>query len=192
MSTDNQIDPVVAKRWVGEIERKFDDLASERGSYMAACKEIRTQIGDLKDAAENAGLPKRALNQILKERVLERKLEALRDIEDEDAADLAEQLRTALGDFGDLPLGAAAVEKAEAKTAKAGKGAKGGRKKKATTDDMTAEDAIAAAHKSDPLSTLINDDVPGEKDLRPPFLRDKDQAAAEANAAALAGMKTLN
>ena len=50
------------------------------------------------------------------ERELIRKINALKEGLDAEDIDLVDQVREALGPFGDLPLGAAAVEAAEAST----------------------------------------------------------------------------
>jgi hypothetical protein len=113
MSTaqSNAIEPVVAKRWVGEIESKFDELDSERGSYMSRCKGIREQIKELKQAAENAGVPRRGLNHLLKRRTLAGKLKAHEDDAEPEVVETADMIDDALGGekgMAGLPLGAAA------------------------------------------------------------------------------------
>lgn len=189
---DNQIDETVAKRWVGEIERKFDDLETERGTYMARCKSIRGQIKELKDAADSAGVGRASLNLTLEERKLERKKQKLRDDVEDDVIELAEQLHKPIGDLVSLPLGAAAGKR-EDETGKTADGkvvdiqVAGRGKKKGAAAPSTAGPS------GDALSSLISDDIPEEKDIRPPFLKDKDVAAAAANAAAIeAGIKPLN
>jgi hypothetical protein len=107
----NAIDPTVAKRWVGDIKAKIDELASERGSYMARCKGIREQIKDMKEAAANAGVPKRGLNHLLKRHVLERKLKEHEDEAEPEVVETADMIDDALGGDKGLagsPLGAAA------------------------------------------------------------------------------------
>lgn len=179
MTEANTIDPTTAKRFVGEIEKCFEELASLQGSYMNACAGVRTRIKDWKDAANEAGLPRKALNIELKRRELQRKLEAVTDDIDEDVVDLADQIREALGGMADLPLGQAAVDAAD----KGKKPAKPRKGKKA--------DSETAASGSDALNSLINDDVP-EGDVRPRHLREAEEARVAENTANLAGMKTLN
>lgn len=105
----NTIDPTTAKRFVSEIESCLEELLSERGTYMSRCKGIRERIKDWKDAANEAGIPRKALNIELKRRDLESKIEGLTKDLEEDDADVVEQLRDALGGFGDTPLGSAAI-----------------------------------------------------------------------------------
>lgn len=114
----NGIDPTIAKRFVGDIERHLDALLSERGIYMAKCKDIRGLIKETKDRAADAGISRKSLNTLLKERDLRKKMEALYDGEDgEELEEQVDLLKHALGELGDLPLGKAAVEKAEARKA---------------------------------------------------------------------------
>jgi hypothetical protein len=186
MSEDagNKIDEEKAQRFVDEIERCFVELLSERGTYMARCKPIHERIGDWKDRAKDDGIPKKALNTILKERDLIRKIEALNEDLEDDDADQVEMLRNALGPYGDLPLGRAAVDAEErvasAKPAKAAKPPKAGKK---------------GAPKKDALNSLVDDKPPAEEDgvdVRPEFLRWQEEDRIAANAKAIQdGIKQL-
>ena len=113
----NTVDEGAAKRWMHEIERCDEELASERGAYMARCKGIRDRIKDIYELASSDGVPRTALRTLRKERELIRKIKSLTAELDGEDIDLVDQVRVALGPFGDLPLGAAAVEAAEASTA---------------------------------------------------------------------------
>lgn len=168
----------IAFQAVEEIEKCLREIESERGSYMQRCKGIRDRIKDWKDRAHEDGTARKAMNAFLKERDLTRKLAALNDDLEEDDADQVQILRDRFGPAADLGMFAAAVERAEQAEASKPKG-RGGRKAKA---------------KGDALNSLIDDTPPSEDetDVRPPFLRDKDAAAAEANTSALeAGLKQL-
>ena len=167
----NGIDATKANRWVHEIEREFDGLLNEKMSHMTRCKPFHERIRAAKDLAAEDGIPKRALNKILKERALLRSIAELNAELEDDDRDLVEDLRAKLKPVADLPLFGAAIEEVE-KTRKAR-----GAKTSSALDDLAAGPAA-------------NDDG---KDLRPAFLQDKDAVAAEANAAALnAGIKKLN
>ena len=181
----NGIDATKANRYVAEIERELAELLDERITYMNRCKPHHENIADWKERASEDGVPKRALNKILKERGYLRSIAKLNAaLEDEDR-DLVDDLRAKLKPVADLPLFGAAIEHAEA-----GSGSKvvpiNRRGKKAAE----STEASPAPSGSDPLGSLVNDEIPD--DVRPAFLRDKDKAAAEANAAALAGIKPLN
>ena len=108
----NTIDAAEAKRFVAEIEGCLNELLSLRGTYMADCKAVREQIKGWKDQANDAGVPRKALNLELKRRELEKKIAGLIEDADEDDAALADQIREALGGFADSPLGKAAVRRA--------------------------------------------------------------------------------
>lgn len=101
----------IEKRWVGEIERHLSELDSMRGEYMAACKDVRERIAECYDRAKDAGLPKKALKAVIKTRQLQKKIEGLREDLAEDGLDESyDQIRHALGDLSDLPLGQAALK----------------------------------------------------------------------------------
>ena len=112
----NTIDEGAAKRWMHEIERCDEELSSERGAYMARCKGIRDRVKDIYERASSDGVPRTALKTLRRERELIRKINSLKEGLDAEDIDLVDQVREALGPFGDLPLGAAAVEAAEAST----------------------------------------------------------------------------
>jgi hypothetical protein len=183
--TGNKIDEEKAQRFVDEIERCFVELLSERGTYMARCKPIHERIGDWKDRAKDDGIPKKALNTILKERDLIRKIEALNEDLEDDDADQVEMLRNALGPYGDLPLGRAAVDAEErvasTKPTKAAKPPNAGKKGTA---------------KKDALNSLVDDKLPAEEDgadVRPEFLRRQEEERIAANAQAIKdGITKLN
>lgn len=102
-----------AKQFVSDIERHFKTLETYRGEYMARCKSVRELITQSYDRAKDAGIPKRELRAVIKTRELERKIESLRE-ELEDGAETFDAIRVALGDLADLPLGDAALKRAQA------------------------------------------------------------------------------
>lgn len=107
---DNGYDPTIVQQFVKDIERHFETLESYRGEYMNRCKSVRELITRSKDAAKEAGIPKKLLGALLKEREFERKIEGIRDsFEDEEDADNYEALKDALGSLADTPLGKAAL-----------------------------------------------------------------------------------
>ena len=78
---------------------------------MNRCKGVRDQIGELKKAAENAGVPRRGLNHLLKRRVLSGKLKAHEDDAEPEVVETADMIDDALGGDRGLAgtgLGAAA------------------------------------------------------------------------------------
>ena len=114
----NSINSESAKRFFGEIIRTQEQLDEEQLAYMARCKDIRERRTELLESADNAGVPKKALKAKFKQWIEDRrikqaearKLAAIPD--DSEDRDTFDALCAALGDFGELPLGAAALEKA--------------------------------------------------------------------------------
>jgi uncharacterized protein (UPF0335 family) len=95
---------------VGRIEQHLADLLSERGAYMNRCRGIREGITAAYDDAKAHGIPKKELKALIRTRELERKIEQTRDDLENDERETFEQLQEALGDFGNTPLGQAAVD----------------------------------------------------------------------------------
>ncbi len=94
---------------VRNVEDRYAELASERGKYMLQCRRIREHMSNDYDRAVEQGISKKLLKLIIKERELERKIEGLAlDLEADERSEL-EMLTEALGDFGTLPLGKAAL-----------------------------------------------------------------------------------
>lgn len=105
----NRIPAAKATEFVGRIERLYDDLASAKGEYMRRAKTIREDIALVIDDAKTAGIPKKELKAVIKTRDLERKAQAIRDDLEADSQETFDQIRLALGDLADTPLGEAAL-----------------------------------------------------------------------------------
>ena len=173
----NTIDADEVRRAVADIEGMLAELLSLRGAYMAQCKGVRERIKAAKDEAADNGIPRKALNIELKRRELERKIDGLMADADEDDADLAQQIREALGDFANSPLGLAAL----------GESGEAPEKPKKRTRKAKA---AAPADKSAALDEIAADD---ERDLRPRFNRDAETSTRVAeNVERLSGIKPLN
>jgi len=100
--------------FVERIERCKGELATLRGKYMVACKGVREDINGILVEAEDEGLSRKALKSVLKARDLEAKADAVREaLEDEDQT-AYDNIRVALGDFADTPLGQAAIAQSAA------------------------------------------------------------------------------
>ena len=108
----NTWDPKKLEGYYGEINRVYNELESEKGSYMARCKALRDEIKDILETAKQAdGIPKKVMKGIVKEQGLLRKAEAIRDDMD-DLQDDFDTIKHALGLLEDTPLGQAALAKA--------------------------------------------------------------------------------
>ncbi len=114
--TTNGFDAQKTQSFVDRIEALDRQKESERGAFMATCREIEDDKNEILEEAKGAGIPTKALKRVLKTRALERKVEAIRDALEDDEQDTFDLIRQALGDLQDTPLGQAALEK---KTAKA-------------------------------------------------------------------------
>ena len=116
-SAEHVIDAVEA------IEKLFSDLLVEKTTYMSKCKTIRKIMADEYDSASNRGISKKLLKTKIKERDLERKIDDLTaDLEDDERNEY-QMLSEKLGEFGDTPLGAAALARADGKGTQAHAGA---------------------------------------------------------------------
>jgi uncharacterized protein (UPF0335 family) len=110
----NGFDKAVVGRWVGEIERHFETLASYQGEYMSRCRPVRESIAACYDTAKGAGIPPKELRAVIKERKFLRQIEANREKLEEDQQETLDQIKHALGMVADLPLGEAALKRSEA------------------------------------------------------------------------------
>jgi hypothetical protein len=116
-SADHVIEAVEA------IERLHGDLLTEKMTYMKKCKDIRKIVADEYETASNRGISKKLLKTKVKERDLERKIDDLTaDLEDDERSEY-QMLSEKLGEFGDTPLGAAALRAADGKGTQAHAGA---------------------------------------------------------------------
>ncbi len=109
----NGFDPKVLKAFVADIDRHNATLASYTGEHMKRCRDVRDLITGVYDRAKDAGIPKKELKAVMKVRDLEKKIAAARDA-CEDNGETFDQIRHALGDLADLPLGNAALDRAKA------------------------------------------------------------------------------
>jgi uncharacterized protein (UPF0335 family) len=98
--------------FVERVERLHGQILKQRAECMVAYRALRADITDILVEAEQAGVTRRSLKAVLKARALEAKADAVRtDLEPEDRTKY-DDIRVALGDFADLPLGQAALASA--------------------------------------------------------------------------------
>jgi uncharacterized protein (UPF0335 family) len=138
-----------AAPFLSRIENLHADLESKKGAYMASCKVVRDELKEVYGEAKEAGVAPKALKGVVKNRQLQRKIDAISDGLDIDEVSTYEQLCEALGDFGETELGKAVLETAKAKAASGStapgrpKGTKG--KKAAAPSEAQPPDADAVA-----------------------------------------------
>lgn len=106
----NGFDPEVVKSYCDRVENLLEDMESERGAFMAKCKSIREDISlVVTEAKDQHGIPKKEFRAVIKARELEAKADRIRDELEADAQQTFDQIRHALGDLADTPLGGAAL-----------------------------------------------------------------------------------
>lgn len=97
--------------FIDKFEELEKEVLREKMTYMERCRRIREQQKELLDDAKGQGLPKNVVKAVAKARELERKAQALMEDLEDDQQQIFKDIREALGDYADLPLGAAAVER---------------------------------------------------------------------------------
>jgi hypothetical protein len=108
----NGYNPEQIEGYLKEIDSADERLGELKSEYMNRCKGPRSDIAGVLEAAKDAGVPMRAFRTIVKNRRLNRAIEAnAARLEPDDAAEY-DKLITDLGDFIDLPLGQAALDRA--------------------------------------------------------------------------------
>lgn len=105
----NGYDPKLTKIFVDDIEKHHQELKTIAAERMAESKGVRETIAEIYDRAKDAGIPKRELKAVISARDLERRAKEARQKLDEDQAETFDQIRLALGDLADTPLGKAAT-----------------------------------------------------------------------------------
>lgn len=106
----NRPTPDEAASFLARFEELEAAVEAEKSKFMLACKAIRAEQKDLLDDAKSQGIAKGVIKAIHKARTFEAKAKAaIEDLDEADDRDYALDIRKALGDFADLPLGAAAV-----------------------------------------------------------------------------------
>jgi uncharacterized protein (UPF0335 family) len=101
-----------ATAYVRRVEQLLEDLEAEKADYQKAANTIRQDIKLVYDDAQRDGVPVKELKAVVEVRRLERKADACRDGLGTSERETFDQIGAALGDFGDTPLGQAALERA--------------------------------------------------------------------------------
>jgi len=105
----NGFDPEVVKNAVDRVENIEAEMLKEKMAWMSKCKAHKSDINLVLDEAKEKGVPKKELKSVLKARELEAKAQAARDNLEPDEQDTHDQIRFALGDLDQTPLGDAAL-----------------------------------------------------------------------------------
>ncbi|HEV7258965.1 MAG TPA: hypothetical protein VGN82_14385 [Bosea sp. (in: a-proteobacteria)] len=110
----NGFDSAVLKRFVTDIERHHETIASYKGEHAQRVKSVQELITEVFDRAKDAGIPRKELKTVIKERRLLVQIENLREELEEDQQETLDQIKHALGMISDLPLGEAALKRSDA------------------------------------------------------------------------------
>lgn len=110
----NGFDAVVLKRFVGDIERHHETIASYKGEHAQRVKSVQEMISEVFDRAKDAGIPRKELKAVIKERRLLAQIENIREELEDDQQETLDQIKHALGMLADLPLGEAAAARSDA------------------------------------------------------------------------------
>ena len=102
------------KAFVERVENLNRDLATMKADYMNECKSVRGDIKEVLNEAADAGITRKTIKTAVEVRALERKAKQARDDLDIADRDTFDNIRLALGDLADTPLGAAATGPAPA------------------------------------------------------------------------------
>ena len=100
-------------RFLDQIDRIDDELMTLKGEYMAACKGPRSRIKDVLAQVREADVNMTAFREALTDHRNERKRQARLDALEADDRDAYELIAEALGDYGETPLGEAALRRAK-------------------------------------------------------------------------------
>lgn len=104
-----------AASFLARCENIAKETESEKGKFMAFCKEQKKAEKEVLTEAKAAGFSTKALKGLLKQRQLSRKIDAISDGFDIDDESQYQLLEEKLGGLADLPLGQAAVAAAKKK-----------------------------------------------------------------------------
>lgn len=107
----NDFDAEVVQEVLGKIDGFEADLASERGSSMARCRNIRESISNVYKEAKARGIPTKELRALVKIRKNETRNKAIYEDLEQDQQQILSMLATAEG-VKDLPLWRAAATNA--------------------------------------------------------------------------------
>lgn len=108
----NGYDPEKTASFVERIENLDGERETAHMEYMSVCKRIAKDKAEVLNEAKDMGFEKKSLKAKIKERALRRKMESVREDLEGETQDNFDLLSKALGEFGDSPLGQAALAKA--------------------------------------------------------------------------------
>lgn len=109
----NRATPDEAGSFVDQYEQYEREIDALKIEHMNKVRKVREKQSDLLDDAKSQGVSKKIVKTLAAVRKLEAKAkDQMEEMEADDKA-FALDIRKALGDFADMPLGAAAVDREE-------------------------------------------------------------------------------
>lgn len=109
-NASNQFNPDIVNGLLRKIDGYDADLASEKGSYMSRCRNIRENIKAVFDDGKAQGIPQKELRTLVKIRKHEKASEKLfHELESDQQINL--QMLAATEKVADLPLWRSAAER---------------------------------------------------------------------------------
>ena len=99
-------------RYLDTIDREDGELATLKGEYMQRCQGPRGRIKSVMAAAKEAGVNTVAFRATVAKHRAARKLHARLENLEADDRHAFDVIQEALGEFGETPLGAAALDRA--------------------------------------------------------------------------------
>jgi uncharacterized protein (UPF0335 family) len=98
--------------YLDEIDAADEELLRLAGEHKSACKPLRARIRNVMTQARDEGVNMTAFRTVVADHRSKRKIDdRIAALEQDDRADF-EEMKRALGEFGDTPLGAHALERA--------------------------------------------------------------------------------
>jgi uncharacterized protein (UPF0335 family) len=107
----NSYDRAQLEALLTEIDAADERLASLKGEYMVSCKGPREDITAVFEQAKEQGIPVKAFRTIVKNRRLDKQMHGNINKLDLDQQAEYDLMAEKLGDFADLPLGKAALDR---------------------------------------------------------------------------------
>ena len=107
----NGVNPETIQSYVARIENLHGEIGKTKSEMMNACKVLHTDIKQVYIEAKKEGLNKKSLKALIKERGLLRQAAECSENLEPDEADMFTMMKDALGNFGDTPLGQAALSR---------------------------------------------------------------------------------
>lgn len=113
MTLTNGYDKDTLVNYIERIENLQNEIDSERGTSMQKCKTLRADKKEVYGEAKEAGFDSKALKVLIENRGLQKKIDANIAALEADQQDAHDRMIGALGDLANLPLGQAAIARAQ-------------------------------------------------------------------------------